>query len=462
MRATVSYVALARLIAPRLATAVCIAVASGVASAVWLGCGGGGGGGGGGGALNGPVSASSSTVKASRTSNVFASGSDATTITVHALDSNGNAVSGLKVTLSASGTGAILIQPVSVTDSNGIATGKVASTAVGAVTVTATAGGSALSQTATVNFQATPTPLAALTVSNLPSPIQGQAYNIQLPVLGGRPPYTFTLTSGLASGITLSSNGLISGTTNQTGSFELVYKITDSAGATATASYSGGSIGTGGGSIQYVVLTPSFSSAFDLNATFDLQPFIEGGSPPYTVNYSNLPAGVTLADTNTGRLTGLMTASGSFSGTVTVTDSTGNTITATLSGSVSAPTVTGGGGGGGGGGALFDGTYSGTFSGQATCTSGGVTASQPVNAPFSVAVVNNQVQGATSGGAINDTGAGISSFVTWTIGTGIGTVTFTGTFRTGTALGKTASGTWTLTNPPQGCTEGGTWQSSTQ
>jgi hypothetical protein len=113
----------------------------------------GSGGGGGGG-----VSASQSTVTADVNSIPVSSG--VATITVTAKDASGNPVSGATVVLSASGTGNTLTQPAGPTNQAGVAIGTLSSSVAGTKTVSATANGTAITQTATVQV------VAAATVSH--------------------------------------------------------------------------------------------------------------------------------------------------------------------------------------------------------------------------------------------------------------------------------------------------------
>jgi Big-like domain-containing protein len=106
-----------------------------------------GAGGGGGG-----VSASQSTVTANPSS--IPAGSGTATITVTAKDASGNPISGATVVLSASGTGNTLTQPAGPTDASGVATGTLSSTVAETKTVSATANGTAITQTATVEVVA--------------------------------------------------------------------------------------------------------------------------------------------------------------------------------------------------------------------------------------------------------------------------------------------------------------------
>jgi adhesin/invasin len=81
-------------------------------------------------------------------------GSGTATITVTAKDASGNPVSGATVVLSASGTGNTLTQPVGPTNGSGVATGTLSSSVAETKTISATANGTAITQTATVEVQA--------------------------------------------------------------------------------------------------------------------------------------------------------------------------------------------------------------------------------------------------------------------------------------------------------------------
>jgi hypothetical protein len=100
------------------------------------------------------VSSSQSSVAATPTS--ITAGSGSSTITVTARDASGNPVSGATVVLSATGTGNTLTQPAGPTNSTGVTTGSLNSTTTGMTTVSATAGGVAITSTATVTVTAPP------------------------------------------------------------------------------------------------------------------------------------------------------------------------------------------------------------------------------------------------------------------------------------------------------------------
>lgn len=100
----------------------------------------------------GLVSGATSTVSAAPTS--IAPGTETSTIYVTAKDGFGNPVSGATIVLSATGSGNTLTQPLSTTNSVGVTSGSLSSTAEGSKTVSATANGVAIAQTASVTVTA--------------------------------------------------------------------------------------------------------------------------------------------------------------------------------------------------------------------------------------------------------------------------------------------------------------------
>ena len=116
----------------------------------------------------GPVSASQSGVAASPSTITASTGSSVTTVTVTVRDAFGNLAPGVSVALAASGTGNTLGQPAGgVTDGNGAAHGAMSSTVAESKTVTATAAGVVITQTASVTVNAATG--AALTFTVQPS-----------------------------------------------------------------------------------------------------------------------------------------------------------------------------------------------------------------------------------------------------------------------------------------------------
>ncbi len=96
----------------------------------------------------GGVSASRSTVAADPSS--IMAGGGTSTITVTAKDASGLPISGATVVVSASGAGNTLVQPADPTDESGVATATLSSTVPGSKIVSASANGTAITETATV------------------------------------------------------------------------------------------------------------------------------------------------------------------------------------------------------------------------------------------------------------------------------------------------------------------------
>ena len=103
----------------------------------------------------------------------------------------------------------------------------------------ATATGTAQALTNTFNLCVAPPKLSVATTS-LTGAIEGAAYSDQLTANGGTAPYTWAITSGaLPAGITLSSEGLLSGTPTATGNFSFVVTVTDSSTFSCSSAVAG-------------------------------------------------------------------------------------------------------------------------------------------------------------------------------------------------------------------------------
>src|SRR5207253_781119 len=125
---------------------------------------------------------------------------------------------------------------------------------------------------------------------------------------------TFTTSSTLPGGLTLSGAGLLSGTPTGSGSFPIVVTVTDANGCTGT-----GTTYTLVIDCQTITVTPpvnahgtaasAFSEVFTQSAAI--------GTATFSLNTGTLPAGLTLAAN--GTLSGTPTQTGSFPITVKVT-----------------------------------------------------------------------------------------------------------------------------------------------
>jgi len=133
--------------------------------------------------------------------------------------------------------------------------------------------------------------------------------------------YTFSAT-GLPNGLTMASNGTISGTPTVSGTFNYTVTITDSVGTKGTFNCSVTVY-------QPVSATCAAISAITGVPMTPVTLSAGGGTGSYTFSASGLPAGVTISAA--GTISGTPTVSGSFVYTVTVTDSKGNKGTATCS-----------------------------------------------------------------------------------------------------------------------------------
>lgn len=142
-------------------------------------------------------------------------------------------------------------------------------------------------------------------------------------------PYTFSA-SGLPPGVTMSSNGTVSGTPTASGTFNYTVTITDSAGNTGTVNCS----------VTVAPTPPSITASCVVINAVEGTPITPvtmtasgGVGGPYTFTATGLPPGVTMS--SSGTISGTPTASGTFNYTVTITDSAGNTGTVNCSVTVS-------------------------------------------------------------------------------------------------------------------------------
>ncbi len=184
----------------------------------------------------GGVSASLSTVVAAPATIAASAGSSASTVTVTARDALGNPIGGVTVVLAASGGGNTVTQP-GPTNASGVATGTVSSTVVGVKTISATVGGVAVGQTASVTVDPGTAAQLAFTVqpSTTPAgaPITPAVQATALDAFGN-PATTFSGDVTVAIG-TNPGGGTLSGTTT----------IAAAAGVATFANLSINRVGTG-------------------------------------------------------------------------------------------------------------------------------------------------------------------------------------------------------------------------
>jgi uncharacterized protein (TIGR03437 family) len=141
----------------------------------------------------------------------------------------------------------------------------------------------------------------------------GQLVNQRFAATGGTPPLTWALSTGqFAPGVSLSADGLVSGSAGAAGNFRATIEVRDGAGAAASASVAMDVLG---------LATQNNLPRGSLNAFFSFQFAGLGGTPPYSFSGINLPAGLAMA--GTGNLSGFPASPGTFGFTVTASDAAG-------------------------------------------------------------------------------------------------------------------------------------------
>ena len=209
------------------------------------------------------VSASLSTVVAAPTS-FTAGGSSTITITVK--DGSGTPMSGVAVTLSATGNSNSITQPASATDVNGVTTGTLGSTGAGSKTVTAVAGGVTLNQQPGVTVTAGPAHAGQSTVGAAPTSITAGSGSSTLTVtvkdqFGNPVNGSNVVLSATGTGNTLTGGGATNVSGVATGTFsstvaepKIVSATADGTPITQTATVTVTPPGSGG-TIAHTLLT---------------------------------------------------------------------------------------------------------------------------------------------------------------------------------------------------------------
>jgi hypothetical protein len=150
----------------------------------------------------------------------------------------------------------------------------------------------------------------------LPPASAGQSYSQTFSVNGGSAPYTWTSLSPLPAGLSLSSEGVLSGTPEGGGAMSLRLMVTDSANNSATRmcplTVSRAGFGLDSCPVPPATVGESYGQWLRAN----------GGVAPYLfLGAANLPPGLRLS--TTGRLSGTPSLSGSYPMSVQLTDANG-------------------------------------------------------------------------------------------------------------------------------------------
>jgi predicted outer membrane repeat protein len=153
----------------------------------------------------------------------------------------------------------------------------------------------------------------ALSPPLLPEGIIGLTYTQMLTATCSIAPYSFLIESGsLPNGLTLQSNGLISGTPTEAGTFDFTIRATASNNVSGLTSYKLTILNFG-------FITTGLPGAYQ-DAVYSQQLNVAGGAAPYSfsVESGNLPPGITLSPN--GLFSGAPTQTGNFNFAVRVTD----------------------------------------------------------------------------------------------------------------------------------------------
>ncbi len=188
---------------------------------------------------------------------------------------------------------------------------------------------------ALINALAPPSVPVISDTNPLPSSSAGVAYNETLTATGGTPGYTFSIVSGnLPNGFGLSPAGVISGTTNDSGTTaNFTVQVTDSKGKSSSTALAITCLSAG----TPVITTISPLSSASVAVSYNLAFAAAGGTPPYTFSPGpgTWPPGLTLS--TGGVLSGTPSATGTYTFDVEVTDNVGSNSSAPFTITVGPP-----------------------------------------------------------------------------------------------------------------------------
>jgi len=175
----------------------------------------------------------------------------------------------------------------------------------------------------------TPTPALSITTSGLPGATVGEAYSTTLSASGGSGTKTWTVGAGsLPAGLSLSSNGVLSGTPTAPGTASFAAKVS-AGGASAQREFS---LGVAAGVAIAAPVTKVAEVAVPLTIELDAT----GGTAPYRweLRQGSLPTHVGFigdqGNGSTAMIKGVPASSGSFPLTFRVTDVLGRSTLHTI------------------------------------------------------------------------------------------------------------------------------------
>ncbi|PHV46741.1 hypothetical protein CSQ91_28270, partial [Janthinobacterium sp. BJB301] len=182
-------------------------------------------------------------------------------------------------------------------------------------------------------------PTVTVTTASLPAMMAGTAYSQTIGASGGVGPYVFSVPPGtLPAGLTLTANGVLSGTPTTAGAYDFTVTATDS--STGSGPYAGTKRYTGtvavalpvSGNVSVTVAYGSGPNAIALN--------LSGGAATSVAVVSGAAHGTATASGTSISYTPTAGYGGPDSFTYKVTNASGTSATATVTITVGAPTVT--------------------------------------------------------------------------------------------------------------------------
>ena len=162
----------------------------------------------------------------------------------------------------------------------------------------------------------------------LPNITSGVPYSVNIEASGGTAPYVFTASGLDTPGITLNSNGLLSGTSNGTGQDNFAVTATDNVGRSTTKNMAFMRVGSPQPLARINANSGFYSDCVLGGACSKALTAQNGGTPPFTWTFTGLPPGLRVEYPNTAgpfdvQLRGRPTTLGNYTVQATLTDSAG-------------------------------------------------------------------------------------------------------------------------------------------